>query len=172
MVRCLSRGHTPFAGVRPDGRPLGTHIERLGVLNGASRLGVIVVGVLSGFCRQLHEQIWAWHTVLLRGPGAEVCQLTAFRAERPPGIAMPRGRPTAQRAGHFGILTHRRKKGSAVADRVARLCVKQTVQSILVDLRNAEELNSELTMFAPTNRCRLDRNGRSEVSRANEDSDS
>lgn len=142
------------------------------MLNGASRLGGIVIGVLSGFRRQLHEQIWAWYTVLLRGPSAEVCQLTAFRAEGPPGIAIPRGRPTAQGAGHFGILTHRRKKGSAVADRVAGLCVKQTVQSILVDLRNAEELHTELTMFAPTNRCGFDRDGRSEVSRANEDSDS
>src|SRR4030095_1293029 len=63
-------------------------------------------------------------------------------------------------------------EGSARADRVAGLCVKQAVQSILVDLGNAEKLHTELTMFAPTNRCGLDGDGRSEVSRANEDSDS
>jgi len=44
------------------------------------------------------------------------------------------------------------------------------MEAALIDLREAEEFDAELPTFAPTDRGGLDRNGRTQIGRPNEDS--
>jgi hypothetical protein len=48
--------------------------------------------------------------------------------------------------------------------------LQQSVQAALIELREAEEFDSELPTFTPTDRGGLDRNGRTQISRLDEDS--
>ena len=44
------------------------------------------------------------------------------------------------------------------------------MEAALIDLREAEEFDAELPTFAPTDRGGLDRNGRTQIGRPDEDS--
>ncbi len=106
-------------------------------------------------------------------PGAEVVHLTSLRAEGAPGVAFPGAGMVAEGTGHarhYTMANTRIGERSTRADLGRSSDLQQPVQAALVDLREAEEFDSELPTFTPTNRGGLDRNGRTQIGRPDEDS--
>lgn len=120
---------------------------------------------------EFHQQVWTGNAILLRSPRAEVDQLAAFRAEGTPRIAFPGSWLTAERAGHAGFYHTSEMAGSAGTNGKGGLGLQKSVQAILVDFRQAKELNSELPVSAPANRGRLDSDGRAQVCGTDENTD-
>jgi hypothetical protein len=56
------------------------------------------------------------------------------------------------------------------ADLVRGGHLQQSVQAALIDLREVEKFDSKLPTSTPTNRGGLDRNGRAQIGRPDEDS--
>ena len=77
----------------------------------------------------------------------------------------------AKGTGHPKFYYTRGIKGSAGADGIGRLGMQETVQPILIDLRDTEEFDSELAVFAPSNRRRLDCDRRPQVGGSNKEPD-
>ena len=95
-------------------------------------------------------------------PGAEVSHLTSFRAEGPPGVAFPSAGLVTEWAGHARDCTTvnlRIGRRSTRADLVCGGNLQQSVQAALIDLREAEKFDSELSPFTPTDCGGLDCNG-------------
>lgn len=161
---------TPLAGVRPT-------FQRS---NQWKEWGVSAVRSLVRFMAcflpraggKFHQQVWTGNAILLRCPRAEVDQLAAFRAEGTPRIAFPGSWLTAERAGHSAFYHMSEVAGSARTNRIGSLGLQKAVQAILIDFRQAKELNSELSVSAPANRGRFDSDGRAQVCRTDENTDS
>ena len=110
---------------------------------------------------------------MFRCPGAEVGHLASFRAKGAPGIAFPGAGLATEGAGHTRhctTLNPRIGQRSTRADLVRGGDLQQAVQAALIDLREAEEFDSELPTFTPTDCGGLDRNGRTQIGRPDEDS--
>jgi len=123
--------------------------------------------------RRVCHEGWARDTIPFRCPGAEVGHLTSFRAEGAPGVAFPGAGLVAEGTDHdqhCTTLNPRIVQRSTRADLVRGGDLQQSVQTALIDLRETEEFDSELPTFTPTNRGGLDRNGRAQIGRPDEDS--
>lgn len=124
--------------------------------------------------RQFHCQIGPRNAVLFSSPGTEVGELATFGAEGAPVIAFPDGGLLAKRTFHtrHHTIGAGYRSSSAWADLVARSCLQQTVQSILIEFGQTEKLDTELAVFTPSDGGGFDRNRRTQVGGANENSDS
>ena len=110
---------------------------------------------------------------MFRCPGAEVGHLASFGAEGAPGVAFTGAGLVTEGAGHARYCTTlnpRIGQQSSRADLVRGGDLQQSVQATLIDLREAEEFDSELPTFTPTDRGGLDRNGRTQIGLPDEDS--
>ena len=112
--------------------------------------------------RGVHREGGARDTILFRCPCAEVGHLTSFGAEGTPGVAFPSAGLVTERAGHardYTTVNLRIGQRSTRADLVRGGDLQQSVQAALIDLREAEEFDSELPPFTPTDCGGLDCNG-------------
>ena len=110
---------------------------------------------------------------MFRCPGAEVSHLASFRAEGAPGVAFPGARLVAEGTGHAchcTTLNQRIGQRSARANLVCGSDLQQSVQAALIDLRKAEEFDSKLPTLTPTDLGGLNRDGRTQLGRPDEDS--
>ena len=112
--------------------------------------------------RGVHREGGAWYAIPFRCPGAEVGHLTSFRAEGAPEVAFPGAGLVAEGTGHARhctMVNARIGQRSTRADLGRGGDLQQSVQAALIELREAEEFDSELPTFTPTDRGGLDRNG-------------
>ena len=122
----------------------------------------IVVSLQRGGERGVHREGGTWYAITFRCPGAKVGHLTSFRAEGAPGVAFPGAGLVAEGTGHARhctMVNARIGQRSTRADLGRSGDLQQSVQAALIDLREAEEFDSELPTFTPTDRGGLDRNG-------------
>ena len=123
--------------------------------------------------RGVHREGGAWYAITFRCPGAEVGHLASFRAEGAPGVVSPGAGLVTEGAGHARHCTTvnaRIGQRSTRADLGRGGDLQQSVQAALIDLREAKEFDSELPAFTPTDRGGLNRNGRTQIGRPDEDS--
>ena len=123
--------------------------------------------------RGVHREGGAWYAIMICCPGAKVDHLTSFGAEGAPGVAFPGAGLVAEgtsHARHCTTLNPRIGQRSTLVDLVRGGDLQQSVQAALIDLREAEEFDSKLPTFTPTDRSGLDRNGRTQIARPDEDS--
>ena len=121
----------------------------------------------------VHPEGGVWYAITFRCPGAEVDHLTSFRAEGAPGVAFPGAGLVAEGTGHARHYTTVNPRISQRSTRAELVCggdLQQSVQAALIDLREAEEFESELPSLTPTDRGGFNRNGRTKISRPDEDS--
>ena len=133
----------------------------------------VVVSLQRGGERGVHGEGGARYPITVSCPGAEVAHLTSFRAEGSPGVVFPGAGLVAEGTGHARhctTLNPRIRQRSTRADLVGGDDLQQSVQAALIDFREAEEFDSELPTFGPTNRGGLDRSGRAQIGRPDEDS--
>ena len=151
--------------------------------DGLSVPGLFILTGLLCFCvvvslqrvgeRGVHREGVAWYAITFRCPGAEVGHLASFRAEGAPGVAFPGAGLATEGAGHAyhcTTLNPRIGQRSTRADLVRGDDLQQSVQAALIDLREAEEFDSKLPTSTPTDRSGLDRDGRTQIGRPDEDS--
>ena len=76
----------------------------------------------------------------------------------------------AGHARHYTMVNARFGQRSTRANLGRGGDLQQSVQAALIHLREAEEFDSELPTLTPTDRGGLDRNGRTQIGRSDEDS--
>ena len=150
-IRATSYGHLATNG--NVGQTLGlTGLLCLCVVVSLQRVGE----------RGVYHDGGTWYAITFRCPGAEVSHLTSFRAEGAPEVAFPGAGLVTEGAGHARYCTTLKPRigqRSTLADLVCGGDLQQSVQAALIDLREAEEFDSELPTFTPTDRGGLDCNG-------------
>ena len=122
--------------------------------------------------RGVHREGGARDTIPFRCPGAEVGHLTSFRAEGAPGVAFPGAELVTEGTGHVRHCTTLNPRIGQRSTRVDLLRggdLQQSVQAALIDFREAEEFDSELPTFTPTDRGGFDCNGRTQIGPPDED---
>lgn len=105
-----------------------------------------------------------WNTILFSGPRSQIRDLTTLRTEWTPGICFPCRGLVAQGTGHGRSVTSEPNEVQSLERRlIVRHCswpsdLEQPLQPALIQIREAQELNTELAMIRPSNRGGMDGN--------------